>query len=316
MNLFRVFCALIVMVSHLRIFPNTGLENEIFSVGAIGVDFFFILSGFSMAGMIEKYKKQKKFPILFLTNRLIRVVVPYIIATFLYMIVSNQTYKIDEIYKSILFLNNYSQEFKVFGLPLLPPGWSINYEVLFYLSLTVALVCKNINRFPFILFLLVLTNVFVPVSFIWLELIAGFYIFYYSNKINSILSSNIYLFIFIGIVCCIFIFINRKIAGDFISYQRILYWGFPATVLFILVQYYRGIFSFFDEYTIFNVSYSIYLTHWIVLVFNSKNNNFSILNLYAELFFIPVIYYIIIEHPCHKLSKNLFRFSRGVNKFF
>lgn len=308
MNLFRFLCALLVLISHLRVFPNTGLESEKFSVGAIGVDFFFILSGFSMAGMIEKYKDTQKFALIFLINRFIRVAIPYLVATLLFIIIIDHNYQMEEIYKSIFFMNNYNNEFKIFGLPILPPGWSINYEMIFYYSLVLALVTKNIKYFPIFLILLVCTTIFVPLSYIWLELIAGFFI-YNNIIINKIISKNQYLFIFFSLICIVIIFINREVAGDFISSKRIFYWGIPAAIVFSLVQYYISNLkdSYFSEKgVILNMSFSIYLTHWIVLKFNSQTNNQSVFILYCELFLVSVIYYLLVEFPCHKISKALF----------
>lgn len=306
MNTFRLLCALLVLVSHLRIFPNTGLENEIFSVGAVGVDFFFILSGFSMAGMVEKYREKKNFPFIFLANRLVRVGLPYIFATLIFIKISVNKFDFEEIYKSILFLNNYNREYNIFGLPILPPGWSVNYEMIFYVSIAFSAIVKK-YYFPLIpLFILVFSNIFVPISYIWLEIIAGYYIFYSIEKTNLIVSSNKFIFFIVCLISFILIFQNRNIAGDFVSVGRFLYWGLPSIVIFIGICFLIKSIKLIGFFEKFNISYSIYLTHWIVLTFNTQSNNRATYLLYLELFISSIIYYFFIELPSHKFSKKIF----------
>ena len=79
LDIYRYFAALIVSVSHFIIYSN---ESEYFEfTSIIGVELFFVLSGFVLAPQLLKLEKssKKNFKI-FLLRRWIRTIPPYIVA--------------------------------------------------------------------------------------------------------------------------------------------------------------------------------------------------------------------------------------------
>ena len=130
----RAFAAVAVVFFHTGyIYPN------LFGVGEYGVDIFFVLSGYIMARICEKN------PRFFLRRRLIRILPPYwtlTILLFLFAIkfpqlLSNTRAHFGELLKSLLFI----PFIKDGGLirPILFVGWSLNYEMFFYLLIAVSL---------------------------------------------------------------------------------------------------------------------------------------------------------------------------------
>ncbi len=307
MDFLRILCSVLVLISHLRTFANTGFSSEFLSVGAIGVDFFFILSGYSMAAMFEKHSLKPAWPGRFLLNRFIRVCLPYFLALCAYLSVSEKSYISSEILRSFFFLNSYSSDYSVWGLPVLPPGWSLNYEVLFYAALFLAGFYRRNFVLPIILLAAVSTSIFVPHSYIWLELLMGYYTWVYREKLMKVNIPKAIRWLII-LLSVIVIILARKGAGDFISLGRILFWGLPAIFLFVLIFLNREERWIFDEISRkHNFSFSLYLTHWIVLTWYSEHHHIttSPLVLYSILTGATALFYLCIERPAHYLSKRV-----------
>ena len=130
----RAFAALAVAWFHTGYIP---LHRH--AVGAFGVDIFFALSGYIMARICEKNAD------FFLRRRLIRIVPPYWAFTILLFALAaiephwmtSTRASAPDLLRSLFFVPFYKES----GLirPLLFVGWSLNYEMLFYLSIAIGL---------------------------------------------------------------------------------------------------------------------------------------------------------------------------------
>lgn len=132
----RFFAALAVVFVHL---PSVG-------VGGFGVDVFFVISGLVMMLSTEKGAHQ------FFLKRLIRIVPLYWLMTLLIFgvavffpaLLGNTTASIEHLLKSLFFI-----PFDKNGSghrPVLFLGWTLNYEMFFYLLFFVALKIKFVWR--------------------------------------------------------------------------------------------------------------------------------------------------------------------------
>ena len=137
LQVLRAFAALAVVFFH------TGFVfKPLDPVGSFGVDVFFVLSGYIMARICEKN------PQFFLRRRLIRIVPPYWMLTILLFLfalkfpelLSSTGAQFSELVKSLFFV----PFFKSPGVirPVLFVGWSLNYEMFFYLVLWLGLLLK------------------------------------------------------------------------------------------------------------------------------------------------------------------------------
>jgi exopolysaccharide production protein ExoZ len=121
-----------IMVAIFHFFPSK------FTVGAAGVDLFFVISGFIMGtvGISEK-------PLRFLTNRAIRIAPLYWLFTFVMCagavagVYSNFTFDASRLIKSMLFIPHFDAEGHAW--PLMVVGWTLNLEVFFYIIFAVGL---------------------------------------------------------------------------------------------------------------------------------------------------------------------------------
>ena len=107
-----------------------------FQAGAAGVDLFFIISGIVMCISI----KEGDNPLCFLKKRCIRVVPMYWIASatavlYFYSRYPEMPPSFEHILRSFLFLPPPPS----FNMPILYPGWSLNFEMFFYVILSILL---------------------------------------------------------------------------------------------------------------------------------------------------------------------------------
>jgi exopolysaccharide production protein ExoZ len=143
----RAIAALMVVVHHAR---NSApwlfnpLEN--YPAFAWGVDIFFVISGFIMY-----VSARNEAPLEFLRRRAIRVVPLYWLATLgLFLLGSHRHLtdvsrpELEHILKSLFFVPHYSYSQPGEMFPYLVPGWTLNFEVFFYLVFFFSLFQKKV----------------------------------------------------------------------------------------------------------------------------------------------------------------------------
>jgi peptidoglycan/LPS O-acetylase OafA/YrhL len=147
----RAVAALLVVVYHafdmwaLRIKPHA---PDYWTNGAAGVDIFFVISGFVMVVSSGRLASQPNASRTFMRHRIVRIVPLYWLLTTLKLVLvfsfSTLAFRSsldpDYIVRSYLFLPvvDSAGHFR----PLLPVGWTLTYEFLFYLLFAVALALR------------------------------------------------------------------------------------------------------------------------------------------------------------------------------
>ncbi|RYF35122.1 MAG: acyltransferase [Comamonadaceae bacterium] len=112
--------------------------------GSSGVDLFFVLSGFIMA---MTTRRSGVSPLGFMARRILRVAPLYWLLTLLMVgcalvlpsLFNTLVIAPDTLVKSLLFIPHYSASFSGAIWPLLVPGWTLNYEMFFYLVFALCL---------------------------------------------------------------------------------------------------------------------------------------------------------------------------------
>lgn len=137
----RALAALGVVVFH-------ALESSThrFPIGAAGVDVFFVISGFIMASLMLGRESE---PLTFGWRRLVRIVPLYWAATLAALAIAwikpNFFYRIDASFEnaalSLLFIPHTSATGGV--SPVLWQGWTLEYEMFFYVLCTLALLLPS-----------------------------------------------------------------------------------------------------------------------------------------------------------------------------
>ncbi|HBZ4240713.1 TPA: acyltransferase [Klebsiella aerogenes] len=285
--------------------------------GALGVDIFFVISGFIMA-MIDDNKR--KSPYVFAKDRVLRIVPIYWMMTVTLILIQSIMPEIfrDTIYTtyqniaSLFFVSGYLG----FNYPTLYVGWSLELEMFFYAIFSLCLFIKNHNikiiSLVGIIFVLSILGLIKPIS---MEFAFGI-IAYYASKRISLMQANIRLLLVTTLIAMV-LFYSLSIPVDLYSIERPLFAGVISfSIVFVAVLCRDVKNNIFTE--IGNASYSIYLVQVFSIPLITKiivklgfNLSGLLVFLIATIFTVVsgYIFYILIERNIVKVSKG-FRIRR------
>lgn len=142
----RAIAAILVVITHFtgKAYSVKLLDYE-FSSGAIGVDIFFIISGFIMM-YVSDLKKQ--YPIKFILNRFIRILPVHYFFLFILIIIFlikpdmiNSSVSKTYVWESFLLVPALRNDAEYLN----PVIWTLCYEMMFYLIFCVSLNLKNLT---------------------------------------------------------------------------------------------------------------------------------------------------------------------------
>lgn len=273
----RGLAALLVTITHLNHFLGIYKSFN----GSIGVDIFFIISGFIMNHVIKNNNYTFKD---FLIKRFSRIYPLYFNVTiFVFSILFFVSPEKDLIFKflrSILLIPfDNSIHWKDF---LIVPGWSLFFEIIFYLVVSLGLLFskRNILFVLFIwAFLIALNYLFSSplilnyfFSTIYLEFIFGYLLYEFFN-LFKFKSNYFILILYATFVLLMFISTDENITINLprdgilcfgkIHYRFIL-WGIPSFI-FVLSYLYFDKFESNHLIKLGDLSYSLYLIQFFVI---------------------------------------------------
>jgi peptidoglycan/LPS O-acetylase OafA/YrhL len=303
----RAIASLLVLQVHL--FPYLSSINKFFC-GSIGVDIFFVISGYIIAESVVRLPAIKP-AATFLINRFSRVAPYYylltIVAAVLIFFFSGK-FELVRFIKSLLFLPDRRFD------PILYLGWSLIHEMFFYLF-----VALMIFAFPRTKILTIGICFFCFISLCSLMPSPPYILTFFGADINYTFLFGLFIFVFKDTVlplftnkwwlasACLLLIITAFLTTDFPSspkhallapvnsyrrdyiyiynspayLPRILAWGIPSAFLFISFYAQEGYFSKWKNslmVLIGDASYSLYLIQgFLVLMLlkvNILNNNY------------------------------------------
>ncbi|WP_415325241.1 acyltransferase family protein [Chryseobacterium sp. MMS23-Vi53] len=313
LQILRGISALLVCCYHFREyinFENLKLGNILFINGSIGVQIFFVISGFIMAFTTKNLDVSKNISTKassFFKKRIIRIVPLYYLLTLAWMVIGGsflfyfERENFSRLFYSVLFLPQKNT------FPVLYLGWSLNYEMFFYFIFGLSLFFKE-KRYIFI------------GSFFFVSYLFGL-IFNLENAYLQMVTSNLNLFFVAGIL--LFFILNKypitKKWGAIISSIGILFFCLMffniitvtnQLLLLIIITLFVLSFLMFD-YTfqfkgnralIFlgDISFSLYLSHPFVEIFfrhfkieGYLNIPYLIFKIFVVIFVAGVLYYFV-----------------------
>jgi len=141
----RAVAVALVVIYHMRLMTPLNRSGS-YEFGQGGVDIFFVISGFIMAWIIRVTTEAD--PVTFASRRLTRIVPLYWLLTVLLFVaalkapslLSNGAPTLDMLWKSLLFIPYRAPDGEI--QPLVYMGWTLSYEMFFYLLITVVLAIK------------------------------------------------------------------------------------------------------------------------------------------------------------------------------
>lgn len=152
----RGIAALCVAVSHLEPFlpaSSQGMGSFPFAVGKAGVDVFFVISGFVMAIATSNLPNGWAASLGFLWRRLARIVPLYWIVTWALVVAilldlnlgAQRSVDVEQLVRSLLFFPVHSPDGGI--RPVIAVGWTLDYEMYFYLCMTIVIGLFARHRF-------------------------------------------------------------------------------------------------------------------------------------------------------------------------
>lgn len=300
--------------------------------GSFGVDIFFVLSGFVIALIINKNLSPQKF----LTDRLARIVPLYwlmtitlfIVATFLPSILNSATASLEQLLKSLLFIPFFRLNGDMY--PLLGVGWTLNYEMLFYITVFLSMLLVDKKRIFVASVALVIgyfffgnfnTNTLIKSylgNSLIFEFVLGIFVFKIIEYSKTMKTPN-YIFILMGMAAFVFMAI---VESSGMNENRLLLLGAPSALLiFSAVKLERD--SDFALGKIRSIlvkvgdaSYATYLSHYFVIAVFQRvldikygwvsNSIINALFLILSALIIGQILYTLIDKPLHLFFKKKF----------
>jgi exopolysaccharide production protein ExoZ len=303
-QILRGVAAMSVLTAHAAVriretFPGATWENRGFGIGVYGVDLFFVISGF-----IIFYTSRTEFgdwsaPARFMMRRIIRIVPLYWLCTFLivglqltgYFLRDNAPLTLTGLGASLFFIPS--------QWPPLTAGWTLNYEMYFYLIFALLLCLSTPRMAPYwiigaIVGMIGIGRLFeidplprdesmkaigqhflanpIPIEFCYGIAIAWFLGREWSDREHRRIIVVVGIVVSIIWIISIAIISNVTIDKDWHSDIRCIVGGLPAAVLvaaFVEMRYAKGWISALGD-----ASYSLYLTHiFIVFAFSWTLNH-------------------------------------------
>lgn len=241
----RALAALAVVTLHASKRVHDSLPEamtSVFSLGHAGVDLFFVISGFIMWS-ISRGKAQD--PVGFLLRRAIRVVPPYWIAILVWVAITSIlnydwiTVTPSHVLQSMAFIPHFSPTFSERIWPVLVPGWTLNYEMFFYLIFAGVLLVRPQQRMMTLCVLLcgfVAVGAFLMPSQAWaitysspllLEFLGGCLVAELWKQWPGSVGRNIVLLV---LGCALFAYFGPGV-DDTDLLQRAVFFGGPALLI-------------------------------------------------------------------------------------
>ncbi|MBL0343211.1 MAG: acyltransferase [Bacteroidetes bacterium] len=235
MQALRGFAALLVCAYHFRISINTDWSEIAFGNGWIGVQIFFMISGYIMVHTTNKIKDDfKNNSVKFMLNRFIRILPLYYLITFFYIADDiNDGYLFTQsalVLKSLLFIAPFtSTKGPQYGMPCLEVGWTLNYEMLFYFLFAVSILFGT-RRYWFMYVVFAILLIFIPL-FSGSVLSSDYLIFRnYKFEYLNFMSNPIWIHFVFGVTLGLLL-PKIKINKSFSRYS------FYASILLFLIYY-------------------------------------------------------------------------------
>jgi len=143
----RGIAALIVVMYHCRfllngVYDQPEIGNILFSKGSLGVDIFFMISGFIIAASTEKKQTIKTFAL----RRIFRVIPVYWVCLAAVVLIMHN-FPSGQVLRSMLLINlDYGKSAPTFGYSVIFTAWTLSYEIVFYFMFMISMFISHKHR--------------------------------------------------------------------------------------------------------------------------------------------------------------------------
>lgn len=326
----RGVLAITVAICHFYLSKVDNIHLELIS--SLSVEIFFVISGFVLAPQIIKIFETnlaENFRI-FIIRRFLRTLPAYFFFLSLISLLLGK-FLSQDFFKLFFFVQNFSQ----INLQndYYPIAWSLSVEEWFYLFfIPILLIFRSIFRFNNIFKFIILWFVFFYIlkfayfslnSFDWGEdirrvtifrldsIVIGIIFYLFKDLFLKILKNYKYFFFILIIIFYYFIFFNISTKNIFIVQMIFLSISlFSIIILGFFIKSEEIFIKNFSSFSYFigKISYSIYLSHMLLIVIIRSKSDFEINILYylSSVFLLSFISRKLVEEP---FLKNRPRFK-------
>lgn len=335
LQVYRGIASLLVVIHHCYasfahyLKFNNKLVEFIASVGKLGVDFFFVLSGFIIAYTTYNYSGQRSYLRKYTFNRIIRIYVPYLpvslamlLLYFLFPDTSNSERSVSLLTSLFLIPD---------GNPALSVAWTLVFEMFFYLIYSLNFFSKKIWYFVLSLWLVgIIGSNILDIGFVnpFLKLIFNLYNLEFIMGVAVAYIIKNKLLKEYGKWSVIFP-VSLLLTFLYLKYNEIVWFPFALNLIFALtatgfvyfgIKHLTGRISKNNVWMLLgNSSYSLYLLHnplQSILVRMMPASNSQLILLIELMFviliccFISYFYYMIFEkHVMASIKKKFVRYD-------
>jgi len=335
----RGIAALLVLFHHSslgsEVFYGDKAFNGFWEFGAIGVDFFFVLSGFIIYWVHSNDSKGLSSASLYIKKRLIRIYPPFILISLVLLVAYNAFPHLSASNREIGIISSLFLIPSPTLNPALSVSWTLMHEMLFYMIF----IALYFNRLLLHSFLIVWSILIIVLNLIWVD---------DGLMLNFVLNPHNLQFLF-GIVAAIivkqhkhkqlYLFVGLFMLFSYITSHQ---YGINASFSQLVLKVYLGFCFMFIVVGLCSIekhinypksfvfigaaSYSIYLIHDpAISILNRVAQKIYIqIPLAPEVFFIftaslsllvGIFYYLVWEKPSlHFLKKNILYGKTPLNK--
>lgn len=330
----RAVAALLVVFFHATLdssfFYGTAF-NDFWAFGNIGVDFFFVLSGFIIYWAHRKDQEGSFSAKVYAYKRLVRIYAPFILISVI-------------MFSAYYFLPNLSQSDRTIGFipsfflipqehtsPALSVSWTLMHELLFYTVFLVSYIRKKILLvFSLVWSLLILLYPLIQQNYFLADFLLNMhniqfllgmllaYFFYNHKQVISNITKNKILpsiMLALSIVCLLYIIFNKTVLSTSLHeyYVLVVGVGFFLLIMSMLLSeravMWVNLFNSKSLLFLGSASYSIYLFHnpvisilnrlaaKIVSIYPALNSELIFISVSTLATLAGIVYYLLWEKP-------------------
>lgn len=301
-QLVRGMGALLVCSFHMKTLLNTSTYaygNLLFGSGAIGVAIFFILSGFIIVYTTQNSGSTIGSVRVFAMKRVVRIIPLYYFVTLIWIVGLGQVgyyfaRHTDLLIRAFTFVPSFSKTVgPSFGFPPVALGWTLYYEMLFYLIFCVSLFFGKF-RYAVLSFIIVVLVVGLPMLTGSVATFNPSHSYGFDFRYLEVMASPVMLYFLLGIgIGWVYLTsfsiksgtINMLMVGASFAYFWLTYFGVGrfydsvftnilscGTLLFSLLMLHKNRVVTVYKPLVYlgDISYSLYLIHPLVIVFLPK----------------------------------------------
>lgn len=351
----RGIAALLVVLYHSRgelnnVYPQNNLGDLLFQQGYIGVDLFFMISGFVIMLSTEKSSSVHEF----ITKRLFRIY-PIYLACLVFSIMAFNIPMDERIIKSLLFINlDLSSGAPWFGYSVVFTAWTLMFEFVFYIIFAISMLISSKYRGIICMILLIAIPTALNIFYSGDVYVSGYHSLQiktqsiYLDGIISVLSSPMFYEFSVGILIYI-IYKNfdfkviKNLSGWFllISLSMFVYYlssgyngghgllgcgVYSFALLFSLVIYEKFNNVKRNEFLIKigDASYSMYLIHPIVIslltsgvigigIYDKSHGLSNVILILLITSVVSYMMFVLIESKFIKLARIILNYKKTKN---